>query len=76
MKCHPCRFPPVGAIARPIPAEARVFQPAVFVERSRASPWAGLLLVAGGFLQGQLDVGQAINQVVLLMGIGGLRAAK
>ncbi len=37
---------------------------------------AGLLLVAGGFLQGQLDVGQAINQVVLLMGIGGLRAAK
>jgi hypothetical protein len=34
----------------------------------------GLLVVAGGFLQGQLDLAEAINQGVLLLGLGGLRA--
>ena len=37
---------------------------------------AGLLVVVGGFLQGQFDLGEALNQAVLLLGIGGLRAAK
>lgn len=37
---------------------------------------AGLLMVAGGFLQGQLDMAEAINQIVLLLGIGGLRIAQ
>jgi len=36
----------------------------------------GLVAVAGAFLQGQIDVADAVNQVVLLLGIGGLRAAK
>jgi hypothetical protein len=34
----------------------------------------GLLVVVGGFLQGQLDLAEAINQAVLLLGVGGLRA--
>jgi hypothetical protein len=37
---------------------------------------AGLAVVVGGFYQGQFDLGEAINQVVLLLGIGGLRARK
>ena len=35
---------------------------------------AGLLVVVGGFLQGQFDLAEAINQGLLLLGIGGLRA--
>lgn len=35
---------------------------------------AGLLVVGGMFLQGQIDVAEAINQVILLLGVGGLRA--
>ena len=33
----------------------------------------GLAVVVGGFLQGTMDMAQAINQVVLLLGVGGLR---
>jgi hypothetical protein len=33
----------------------------------------GLAVVAGMFLQGQIDIAEAVNQVVLLLGIGGLR---
>ena len=35
---------------------------------------AGLLVVVGGFLQDQFTLAEAINQAVLLLGIGGLRA--
>jgi hypothetical protein len=33
----------------------------------------GLAVVAGMFLQGQIDIAEAVNQVVLLLGVGGLR---
>jgi len=36
----------------------------------------GLVAVWGGFLQGAVDLAAAINQTVILLGIGGLRAAK
>ena len=34
----------------------------------------GLLVVVGGFLTGELSVAEAVNQGVLLLGVGGLRA--
>jgi len=34
---------------------------------------AGLAIVAGSYFQGQIDVAQAINQVVVLLGIGTVR---
>lgn len=34
---------------------------------------AGLAIVAGTYFQGEIDIAAAVNQVVLLLGIGGLR---
>ena len=34
----------------------------------------GLVTVWGGFLQGAMDLADAVNQTVLLLGLGGLRA--
>lgn len=34
----------------------------------------GLLAVAGAFMQGQVDVAEAVNQALVLLGIAGLRA--
>lgn len=36
----------------------------------------GLLIVAGGFLTGDMDIAAVVNQVVLLLGLGGLRIAQ
>lgn len=33
----------------------------------------GIIAVVGGFLQGAIDITEAINQVLILLGIGGLR---
>ena len=33
----------------------------------------GLLAVAGAFMQGQVDVAEAVNQGLLLLGVAGLR---
>jgi hypothetical protein len=34
----------------------------------------GLVTVAGAFMQGQVDLAEAINQALILLGIGGIRA--
>lgn len=34
---------------------------------------AGLLTVAGLFLNGQIDVAEAVNQVLVLLGVAGIR---
>lgn len=34
---------------------------------------AGLLMVVGAYFQGSIDVAEALNQVIILLGIGGIR---
>ena len=37
---------------------------------------AGLAVVAGTYFQGTIDLQEAVNQAVILLGIGGLRHSK